>query len=72
MLHVASPMPVGEHRDSDLVTPAVEGMLRVLAAAHTSGARRVVLTSSADAATPASPDEVIDETVWTDVPAGRG
>ncbi|MBS1692887.1 MAG: NAD-dependent epimerase/dehydratase family protein [Actinobacteria bacterium] len=71
VIHVASPMPVGEYRGTDLLGPALEGTRRVLAAAHRSGVRRVVLTSSADAATPPRNSGVIaDETVWTDVPDG--
>ena len=47
VLHVASPFPAGApaHED-DLIVPAREGALRVLAAARDAGVRRVVLTSS--------------------------
>jgi nucleoside-diphosphate-sugar epimerase len=48
VLHVASPVPAGgvAHGDVDLVTPAREGTLRVLRAAHAAGIHRVVLTSA--------------------------
>lgn len=47
VLHVASPFPATPPRDEDeLVRPAVEGTLRVLAASVAAGVRRVVLTSS--------------------------
>ena len=47
VLHVASPFPAGnpEHED-DLIIPARQGSLRVLAAARNAGVKRVVLTSS--------------------------
>lgn len=47
VLHVASPFPLAQPRTRDeVVVPARDGTLRVLAAAKRSGARRVVLTSS--------------------------
>ena len=47
VLHVASPIPLAQPDDPDeLVVPAREGTLRVLAAARAGGVRRVVLTSS--------------------------
>lgn len=66
VVHVASPMPVGKYRGTDLVGPAVEGTHRVLSAARAAGVRRVVLTSSAEAATPKDSTSVADESVWTD------
>jgi nucleoside-diphosphate-sugar epimerase len=47
VLHVASPFPLGppKHED-DLIVPAREGALRVLAAARAAQVRRVVMTSS--------------------------
>jgi nucleoside-diphosphate-sugar epimerase len=47
VLHVASPFPLGapKHED-DLIVPAREGALRVLAAARDAQVRRVVMTSS--------------------------
>lgn len=47
VLHVASPLPSGRPgSDDELVRPARDGALRVLAAARAAGARRVVMTSS--------------------------
>ncbi len=47
VLHVASPFPaVSPKDDDDLVRPALDGALRVLAAARTARVRRVVMTSS--------------------------
>src|SRR5882757_2179016 len=68
ILHVASPMPLGEYRGQDVITPAREGTRRVLEAAHAGGARRVVITSSAAAAIPQDRDSVTDETVWSELP----
>jgi dihydroflavonol-4-reductase len=70
VLHVASPMPVGEFRGQDVITPARAGTLRVLRAARDAGVKRVVITSSAAAAIPTSKTAgvVADETVWTDLP----
>jgi dihydroflavonol-4-reductase len=47
VLHVASPFPLGppKHED-DLIVPAREGALRVLAAARDAHVKRVVMTSS--------------------------
>lgn len=68
VLHVASPMPIGEHRGQDVITPAREGTRRVLEAARAGGARRVVLTSSSAAAIPQDRDSIADETVWSELP----
>jgi dihydroflavonol-4-reductase len=68
VLHVASPMPVGEFRGRDVITPAREGTLRVLRAARGAAVKRVVVTSSAAAAIPTDSDVVADEEVWTDLP----
>jgi nucleoside-diphosphate-sugar epimerase len=47
VLHVASPFPLGQPKhEEDLIVPAREGALRVLAAARDAQVRRVVLTSS--------------------------
>jgi dihydroflavonol-4-reductase len=71
VLHVASPLggEVGAGSDADaLVAPAREGALRVLRAAVQAGVKRVVLTSSCGAATPAvmGVDTVSAEEVWSD------
>lgn len=47
VLHVASPIPRYVPKDEDeVIVPARDGALRVLAAANAAGVRRVVLTSS--------------------------
>ena len=74
VLHVASPFPLGppKHED-DLIVPAREGALRVLAAARDAGAKRVVLTSSFAAigyGNP-SPGRPFTEEDWTN-PDGEG
>ncbi|NVO05134.1 MAG: NAD-dependent epimerase/dehydratase family protein [Rhodoferax sp.] len=47
VLHVASPFLMAEPKDeNELIAPAVEGTLRVIAAAQLSGVKRLVLTSS--------------------------
>ena len=68
VLHVASPMPIGEYRGHDVIAPAREGTRRVLEAANAGGARRVVITSSSAAAIPQDRDSVADESVWSDLP----
>ena len=69
VLHVASPMPIGEFRGQDVITPAREGTRRVLQASQKAGVRRLVMTSSTAAAMPARRSgAVADETVWTDLP----
>jgi nucleoside-diphosphate-sugar epimerase len=62
VLHVASPLGEGE-----LIAPARDGTLRVLRAASAAGVQRVVMTSAANAASPASytAEGVTDETLWT-------
>jgi nucleoside-diphosphate-sugar epimerase len=69
VLHVASPLGVDGSADADaFIRPARDGTLRVLRAAVAAGVRRVVMTSAANAASPASyrDDGVSDETLWTD------
>lgn len=69
VIHVASPMPVGNYRKQDILTPAREGTRRVLESATKAGVRRVVLTSSGLAALPPLGDSgVIDESRWTERP----
>jgi nucleoside-diphosphate-sugar epimerase len=70
VLHVASPLRTGDGGDPDaLIIPARDGTLRVLRAATKAGAKRVVMTSAANAASPSSYTEqgVTDETLWTDL-----
>ncbi len=66
VLHVASPMSPGE--TGTVITEAVDGTLRVLAAADRVGVRRVVMTSACAAATPAASQLSgrVNETCWTD------
>ncbi|MEV0718759.1 NAD-dependent epimerase/dehydratase family protein [Asanoa sp. NPDC050611] len=67
VLHVASPLGLDGRADAGaLISPARDGALRVLRAATRSGVRRVVMTSSTAATTPADSRGVADETVWTD------
>lgn len=68
VMHVASPMPIGEFRNQDIITPARMGTLRVLRAAAQNGVRRVVLTSSTSAASSKDKSVTADESVWTDLP----
>lgn len=68
VLHVASPLGDDNPKDpNDLIIPARDGALRVLRAATRTGVKRVVMTSAANAASPASytADGVTDETLWT-------
>lgn len=67
VLHVASPLG-GEFDGADLIGPARDGTLRVLRAAVNAGVKRVVLTSSCGAATPAEMgvNTVSDEATWSD------
>jgi nucleoside-diphosphate-sugar epimerase len=72
VLHVASPFPESIPADeNELIVPAREGALRVLAAAREAGVRRVVLTSSFAAIGYGHAPRVapFDENSWTD-PAG--
>ncbi|CAN7231823.1 NAD-dependent epimerase/dehydratase family protein [Phenylobacterium sp. LjRoot164] len=64
VLHIASPLG-GD--DESLIAAAREGTLRVLGAAARAGVKRVVMTSSTAACTPAKPlERAIDESDWTD------
>jgi dihydroflavonol-4-reductase len=75
VLHVASPFPLEDPADEDeLIQPAVQGTLRVLRAAASSGTvRRVVLTSSVAAINAGHPGKagsrVLTEEDWSDVDA---
>jgi nucleoside-diphosphate-sugar epimerase len=72
VLHVASPFPAGTPRsDDELIVPARDGALRVLAAAHAAGVRRVVLTSSFAAIGYGQParSQPFDERDWTHLEA---
>ena len=69
VLHVASPLPMRQPKDADeLVGPARDGALRVLAAARDAGVRRVVLTSSMAAiGYTRDPGRPFTEEDWTDL-----
>ena len=66
VLHVASPL--GGGTPDAMIAAARDGTLRVLRAAVSAGAKRVVMTSAANAASPSSytAQGVTDETLWTD------
>lgn len=69
VLHVASPLGANSPRDPEaLIVPARDGTLRVLRAATAAGVKRIVMTSAANASSPASyrDEAVSDETLWTD------
>ncbi len=66
VLHIASPLGSGGD-DESLIAAARDGTLRVLGAAAKAGVKRVVMTSSTAACTPAKPlARAIDENDWTD------
>ena len=67
VLHLASPFPIAEPKDPDeLIRPAVDGTLRVLAAAMAQGVPRFVHTSSTAAIYGGQPaDKVLTEDDWT-------
>lgn len=67
LVHTASPFPLTPPKDDDeVIRPALEGTLRVLGSAHAAGIRRVVLTSSVAAVTPANRSGTFDESSWAD------
>jgi dihydroflavonol-4-reductase len=75
LMHTASPFPPKD--ENDLIRPAVDGTLRALKAAKSSGVKRVILTSSMAAIYGRELDAGVseyDETMWTDVthPVGSG
>ena len=69
VLHVASPLPVRQpKREDELITPARDGVLRVLHAARDAGVKRVVQTSSfAAVGYRADPGRPFTEQDWTDL-----
>ena len=74
VLHLASPFPLGPPRhEDDLIVPAREGALRVLAAARDAQVKRVVLTSSFAAIGYGTEvrDQPFTEEDWTN-PDGNG
>lgn len=72
VLHMASPMPVGEFRKRDIIRPAREGTQRVLKAASKAGVKRIVITSSTAAAIPKHKSgAAVDEAVWSELPSKK-
>ncbi|AZG44959.1 NAD-dependent epimerase/dehydratase family protein [Gordonia insulae] len=69
VLHIASPSGAELSSDPTRVGAVVDGTTRVLEAATVAGVRRVVVTSAANAANPASFDDniVSDESQWSAV-----
>jgi nucleoside-diphosphate-sugar epimerase len=68
VLHVASPVEPGAVADEKrVITPAVEGTVRVMRAAHDARVRRIVLTSAFHAVSWGYPhdDHVFTEADWT-------
>lgn len=77
LMHTASPFPIANPKnEDDVIVPAVQGTLRALKAAHKSGVKRVILTSSVAAIygtnLPAG-KSAFDESIFTDVnhPVGK-
>lgn len=68
VLHVASPTQVESEGESEMISQAVDGVLRVLRAARNAGVKRVVLTSSYGALGFSNRDfkTVTTEANWTD------
>lgn len=71
VFHVASPLGLGAATQEQMIHTAVDGTLRVLAAAVRHEVERVIMTSAANASSPVSYEEegVTDETLWTDADA---
>jgi nucleoside-diphosphate-sugar epimerase len=67
VLHIASPLGTAGNDGETIIEAARGGTLRVLKAAVDAGAKKVVMTSSTAACTPANAEaRVIDERDWTD------
>lgn len=69
VLHIASPVPLSMPKDEkEVISPAVEGTIRILKAAKRAGVKRVVLTSSFAAVGYSHKDvnTLITEENWTD------
>ena len=73
VLHVASPFVIAEPKDENLlITPAVEGTKRVLAAAKRAKVRRVVLTSSIAAIMAGNGSGKFGPEIWSNLNAKIG
>jgi dihydroflavonol-4-reductase len=73
VVHVASPFVMAEPKDeSELVTPAVEGTKRVIAAAQRAGVKRLVLTSSTFAIIAGKDSGRYGTDAWSDTNASIG
>ena len=68
LFHIASPCFVEEPKDeNELITPALEGTLRALKAAHKSKIKKVVLTSSMGAIAYGHNKSYCNTNDWTDI-----
>jgi dihydroflavonol-4-reductase len=73
VLHIASPFMLAEPADeTELITPAVEGTKRVIAAAQVAGIKRVVLTSSTFAIVAGKVTGKYGPNDWSDTNANIG
>jgi dihydroflavonol-4-reductase len=73
VLHVASPFVIAEPKnENDLITPAVEGTKRVLAAAKRAKVKRVVLTSSTAAIMAGNGSGKFGPEIWSNLNAKIG
>ncbi len=73
VLHIASPFLLSEPKDeSELITPAVEGTKRVMAAAQKAGIKRLVLTSSTFAIIAGKDTGKYGPSDWSDTDANIG
>ena len=68
LFHIASPCFVEEPKnENELITPALEGTLRALKAAHQSKVKKVVLTSSMGAIAYGHNKSCCNTNDWTDI-----
>jgi dihydroflavonol-4-reductase len=73
VLHVASPFVLSEPKDeNELITPAVEGTKRVIAAAQKAGVKRLVMTSSTFAIIAGKGTGKYGPSDWSDTNANIG
>ena len=71
LMHTASPLPFEQpDNEEEIIRPAVDGTLRALKAAHRTGVKRVIMTSSSAAIANGELEpgrEAHDERDWTDL-----